>query len=161
MPDRLVLALVLSATLALAGCGSSSSPKDGDDGGSGSTALPGDAVDEMAYLATDSGLVYYVIRPGDGPKPKRGDKVRVHYTGWQKSDGEKFDSSVDRDEPFEFEVGMGRVIKGWDEGLALMPVGSKYKLVIPASMAYGDDPGGGRPGGVLVFDVELLEIVSQ
>ena len=118
--------------------------------------LPGDPVDQSARQETASGLAYYVITPGEGARPGPTTTVRVHYSGWQ-LDGVKFDSSVDRGSPAEFPL--DRVIKGWTEGLQLMPVGSKYKLVIPADMAYGEDPGGGRPGGTLVFDVELLAII--
>ncbi len=148
------IAFALVLVLAFAGC---SKPGVGSDD-EGKNDLPGDAVDPAKGQTTESGLTWYVIKPGDGPKPAATDTVRVHYTGW-KITGEKFDSSVDRGEPAEFPL--NRVIKGWTEGLQLMPVGSKYKLVIPAKMAYGENPGGGRPGGVLVFDVELLAIVGK
>ena len=111
------------------------------------------------FEKTASGLEYQVLQAGMGPMPKPGQKVKVHYTGWL-TDGRKFDSSVDRGEPFEFQVGMGRVIRGWDEGLQLMKVGEKRKFRIPPELGYGDRGAGGMigPGATLIFEVELLEI---
>jgi len=109
---------------------------------------------------TESGLQYEILVEGNGPKPTRADKVKVHYHGTL-VDGTIFDSSVERGEPAVF--GVGQVIKGWTEALQLMPVGSKWKLTIPYDIAYGTRP---RPGGkirafdALVFEVELLEIVK-
>jgi len=109
---------------------------------------------------TESGLQYQVIEEGKGPKPAKTDTVKVHYTGTL-LDGTKFDSSVDRGEPAQF--ALSAVIPGWTEALQLMPVGSKYKLWIPAELGYGDrgTPGPIGPNQTLVFDVELLEIVKQ
>lgn len=93
-------------------------------------------------IQTATGLEYVEIVEGTGPRPKAGDTVSVHYTGWLKS-GQKFDSSVDRGEPFAFPIGKGRVIKGWDEGVGTMKVGGKRKLIIPAHLGYGERGAGG------------------
>lgn len=109
---------------------------------------------------TDSGLQYRVVREGDGPKPSATDQVKVHYRGTL-IDGTVFDSSYDRGEPAVFPV--NQVIPGWTEALQLMPVGSKWELVIPANLGYGMNvPPGAKfgPDAVLLFDVELLEIVG-
>jgi FKBP-type peptidyl-prolyl cis-trans isomerase len=99
---------------------------------------------------------------GTGATPKTGDTVSVHYTGWL-TDGKKFDSSADRKEPFEFVLGTGQVIGGWDQGVATMCVGDKVKLTIPPELAYGRDgyPGAIPPSATLVFEVELLAIKSK
>jgi FKBP-type peptidyl-prolyl cis-trans isomerase FkpA len=99
------------------------------------------------------------ITTGTGAAPKKGDTVTVHYTGWL-TDGTKFDSSVDRNDPFAFVLGAGQVIRGWDEGVAKLKVGEKAKLTIPPEMAYGDEgyPGAIPPKATLIFEVELLSI---
>ncbi len=113
-------------------------------------AAPADA------MKTASGLASKVLQSGTGSeKPAAADTVTVHYSGWT-TDGRLFDSSVKRGQPASFPL--NAVIKGWTEGLQLMVVGEKRRFWIPANLAYGENPGGGRPGGLLVFDVELLSI---
>ena len=111
-------------------------------------------------ITTPSGLQYQEIEMGSGEKPTAGQDVVVHYTGWLESNNEKFDSSVDRGQPFTFTLGQGMVIKGWDEGLASMNIGGKRRLIIPASLGYGPRGAGGviPPNATLVFDVELLDV---
>lgn len=110
-------------------------------------------------IVTASGLKYIDLMVGAGDTAKKGDLVVVHYTGWL-VDGKKFDSSLDRRDPFSFTVGAGRVIKGWDEGVQGMNVGGKRKLTIPPDLGYGARGAGGviPPNATLIFDVELLEV---
>ena len=118
------------------------------------TKVTGDGV------KTPSGLIYWDIRVGNGEAAKEGSHVRVHYTGWLTS-GKKFDSSVDAGKPFDFTIGNGEVIKGWEEGVAGMRVGGKRQLRIPPDLGYGAE---GTPGGLippnatLIFDVQLLGV---
>lgn len=114
----------------------------------------------QGVVTTPSGLQYEVMTMGTGPKPSEADRVRVHYRGTL-IDGTQFDSSYDRGEPAVF--GVGQVIRGWVEGLQLMPAGSKWKLHIPSDLAYGPSGGPGGsipPNSVLVFEVELLEVLK-
>ena len=108
---------------------------------------------------TDDALKIQTLATGDGQTPKNGQTVTVHYTGWL-TDGSKFDSSVDRGEPFSFVLGQGQVIAGWDQGVATMKVGDKVKLTIPPALGYGARgyPGVIPPNATLVFDVELLGV---
>jgi peptidylprolyl isomerase len=110
-------------------------------------------------VTTASGLKYEDLKVGTGASPKTGDTVIVHYTGTL-TDGTKFDSSRDRGTPFDFVIGTGGVIKGWDEGVMSMKVGGRRKLTIPPDLGYGDRGAGGviPPGATLIFDVELLDI---
>jgi FKBP-type peptidyl-prolyl cis-trans isomerase len=160
------LALALSV-LAVVGCSSRDKPAETAPAGAPAAteaAAPANApastgTDTMALQKTD-------LAPGNGPEIKSGQTALVHYTGWlydaaaPENKGQKFDSSVDRNEPFEFPVGAGMVIKGWDEGVVGMKVGGKRRLVIPPEMGYGSRGAGGviPPGATLVFDVELVEI---
>ena len=114
-------------------------------------------------ITTSSGLRYVDNAPGAGEAAKAGDKVVVHYTGWLYTDGEKgnkFDSSVDRNQTFDFPLGAGRVIGGWDEGVVGMRPGGKRTLIIPPALGYGASGAGGviPPNATLMFDVELIEI---
>lgn len=108
-------------------------------------------------ITTTSGLKYQVITPGTGAEAKSGQQVTVHYTGWL-TNGTKFDSSLDRNEPFRFGLGARQVIAGWDEGVSGMKIGEKRKLTIPADLGYGARGAGGviPPNATLIFDVELL-----
>ena len=113
----------------------------------------------MPATTTASGLVYEELVVGDGAEAAHGQKVTVHYTGWL-TDGTKFDSSKDRDDPFSFGLGHGQVIKGWDEGVMGMKVGGKRKLTIPPELGYGARGAGGviPPNATLVFEVEVLAV---
>ena len=108
---------------------------------------------------TSSGLQYEDQVVGNGASPQPGQTAVVHYTGWL-DNGTKFDSSVDRGQPFEFPVGQGRVIKGWDEGVATMKIGGKRTLIVPPQLGYGARGAGGAipPNATLMFDVELLGV---
>jgi FKBP-type peptidyl-prolyl cis-trans isomerase len=113
-------------------------------------------------VTTNSGLKYEDVKEGTGPTAAKGDTVQVHYTGWLK-DGKKFDSSKDRGQPFVFQLGAGRVIKGWDEGVQGMKVGGTRKLIIPPDLGYGASGAGGviPPNAELTFEVELLKIQGK
>ena len=155
--------LLLIAAVALGACG------DGDASESvNPDALVGPVLtDDEQFTTTASGLRYRDLREGDGPTPKAGDMVEVHYTGWL-TDGTQFDSSrAEGRVPFRFPLGQGEVIAGWDEGVATMRVGGHRKLVIPGELGYGDHgyvEADGTvsipPGATLVFQVELLSIQS-
>ncbi len=114
-------------------------------------------------MTTSSGLKYIDVKAGTGAAPRAGQTCVMHYTGWLYENGkkgQKFDSSVDRGEPFEFKIGMGQVIRGWDEGVATMKVGGKRTLIIPPALGYGARGAGSviPPNATLLFDVELLAV---
>ncbi len=122
-------------------------------------AVPAGKEGSVQKVTTPSGLQYEEIIVGTGAQPTAGQTVVVHYTGTL-TDGKKFDSSVDRGQPFKFVLGRGMVIKGWDEGLSTMKVGGKRKLTIPPDLGYGARGAGGviPPNATLVFDVELIAV---
>jgi peptidylprolyl isomerase len=130
----------------------------------GIVTMTDDAAAQSAKpVTTSSGLQMIDTQPGTGAQPKQGQTAVVHYTGYLNDNGKKgkkFDSSVDRGQPFEFPVGAGRVIKGWDEGVASMKVGGKRTLIIPPQLGYGERGAGGviPPNATLIFDVELLGV---
>jgi FKBP-type peptidyl-prolyl cis-trans isomerase len=145
----IAILLALTAVFVLAQSAAKKSATDT----SAPTKVTGDGV------KTASGLVYWDIRVGNGEVAKEGSRVRVHYTGWLTT-GKKFDSSVDGGKPFDFTIGNGEVIKGWEEGVAGMRVGGKRQLRIPPALAYG---AAGYPGAIpanatLIFDVQLLGV---
>jgi FKBP-type peptidyl-prolyl cis-trans isomerase FkpA len=148
--------LVLLASACLFACGGSADREDSRPPAGFSASL---GVDTTAMTKTPSGLRYQVITEGQGAEATADRTVSVHYTGWLPN-GEKFDSSRDRNQPFSFTLGAGQVIAGWDEGVAGMKIGGRRKLVIPADLAYGTAgaPPDIPPGATLVFDVELLDV---
>jgi FKBP-type peptidyl-prolyl cis-trans isomerase FkpA len=152
--------LAAGALIALAGCHPkvASTPANVT-----ATPAPAKAVETKPAapkeVTMSSGLKYEDLVVGSGDLAESGKSVSVHYTGWL-TDGTKFDSSVDRGQPFTFRLGAGQVIRGWDEGVAGMRVGGKRKLTIPSELGYGDRGAAGviPPGATLVFDVELLAV---
>jgi peptidylprolyl isomerase len=114
--------------------------------------------EDARSTTTETGLKYIDLVEGEGPSPETGQTVTVHYTGWLR-DGTKFDSSLDRGSPFSFKIGTGKVIVGWDEGVATMKVGGKRKLIIPPELGYGANGAGSIPANAeLIFEVELLSV---
>ena len=119
-------------------------------------------VDSTKYKTTKDGLKYAIIEEGTGPQPDSGDLVTVDYSGFLAKDSTKFDSSVERDEPFTFKLGAHMVIPGWDEGIALMKQGGKARLIIPPSLGYGNRPNRViPPNSTLIFDIHLIEVKKQ
>ena len=156
MRKTLTFLLALALLLVLAACGSEEPSGDADT----EPAAEEPASDcEEGVVETESGLQYEELECGDGEEAARGDTVVVHYTGTLE-DGTKFDSSLDRGQPFPFTIGAGQVIQGWEEGIAGMKVGGKRKLTIPPDLAYG--PAGRPPvipkNATLIFEVSLVDI---
>jgi peptidylprolyl isomerase len=146
-------AVAALASLAVAGCA----------GNETAVTQTGSAMPAGPAVTTPSGLQVIDTQPGTGPSPRPRQTAVVHYTGWLYQNGQKgkkFDSSVDRGQPFEFPVGAGRVIKGWDEGVATMKVGGKRTLIVPPQLAYGERgaPPDIPPNATLVFEVELIRV---
>ena len=111
----------------------------------------------VTQIEKDSGLIILIEQEGEGKKPQKGQTIRAHYTGTL-TDGTKFDSSHDRGQPFSFKLGQGRVIKGWEEALALMKPGEKRTLIIPPELGYGERQAGPiPPNSILIFEVELVK----
>ncbi|HTC49843.1 MAG TPA: FKBP-type peptidyl-prolyl cis-trans isomerase [Candidatus Aquilonibacter sp.] len=149
----IAVAIVLSLTAAFL-LAQTATRKSAAPNTSAPTKVTGDGV------KTPSGLIYWDIRVGNAATAKEGSHVRVHYTGWL-TNGKKFDSSVDAGKPFDFTIGNGEVIKGWEEGVAGMRVGGKRQLRIPPDLAYGAEgtPDGPiPPNATLIFDVQLLGV---
>ena len=126
-------------------------------------STPTSAQSTIRPMTTASGLQIIDTQVGTGASPRTGQTCVMHYTGWlyeNGAKGKKFDSSVDRGQPFEFPIGMKRVIAGWDEGVATMKVGGKRTLIIPAKLGYGDRGAGGviSPGETLIFVVDLVDV---
>jgi peptidylprolyl isomerase len=146
-----ILFVALTFAALLAACGDNTATIPAATAGSGNAS--------GQTIATASGLKFVDTVVGTGAQPQKGQTVTVHYSGYL-VDGKKFDSSVDRGQPFSFVLGVGQVIKGWDEGVATMKVGGKRKLTIPPELGYG--PSGSPPvippNAVLIFDVELLSV---
>ena len=148
--EKLIVVLLLLAAIAIPACVQNE--------GKPAAALQGQTAAPV-QVTTASGLGYTDLVVGTGPRPSPGKPVKVHYTGWLEN-GTKFDSSVDRGEPFVFVIGAGEVIPGWDEGVMTMKVGGKRKLVIPPQLGYGSRGAGGviPPDATLIFEVELLDL---
>jgi FKBP-type peptidyl-prolyl cis-trans isomerase len=164
VPQNALIAVVVATALQLSGC------SRGDPSTTASSPAPQDSAGTTTGAqesnVASANLTITELKPGTGPAIKAGQTAVVHYTGWLYAadapdhKGKKFDSSVDRNDPFSFPVGGGQVIQGWDQGVAGMQVGQQRRLVIPAELGYGARGAGGviPPGATLVFDVELLGI---
>ena len=153
--EKYLILFLLTAFALIPACSQNEGKKQDEQKPAQTAQVPGGE----KMVKTPSGLQYEDLVPGSGDSPKAGKKVTVHYTGWL-TNGTKFDSSVDRNEPFSFVIGAGQVIPGWDEGVVSMKIGGKRKLVIPPELGYGAGGAGGviPPNATLVFEVILLDI---
>ncbi len=149
--EKLIIVLLLLVAVTIPACSQKEVNKGGEQPAVGAAAA--------GIVTTPSGLAYQDLVAGSGSTPTAGKLVKVHYTGWLQ-DGTKFDSSLDRGQPFEFSIGAGQVIPGWDEGVMTMKVGGKRKLVIPPQLGYGAAGAGGviPPNATLTFEVILLDV---
>jgi peptidylprolyl isomerase len=147
------ITIAVAMAVLVVGCDKSAAPPVSTE----NTPMPAAA---PASRTTASGLTIVDVQPGTGPEAKTGDHVLVNYRGRLQSTGAQFDSSYDRGQPFDFNLGAGQVIRGWDEGVAGMKVGGKRQLTIPPDLGYGANGAGGviPPNATLVFDVELVGI---
>jgi peptidylprolyl isomerase len=151
--EKIIVLLLLVAAIVIPAC----AQKETTPAAGVKQAPPGGT----AVVKTSSGLTYVDIVSGNGPEPSPGKPVKVHYTGWLEN-GTKFDSSVDRGQPFIFAIGAGEVIPGWDEGVKTMRVGGKRKLIVPPQLGYGAGGAGNviPPNATLIFEVELLDVAK-
>ncbi len=157
MKSNITLSKVILSTglvVSVIACGNTGNSKNGQD-------KENQEMTQGDTITTASGLKYVITHKGTGKKAAAGQKVKVHYTG-KLTDGKVFDSSVERGQPFEFQLGAGQVIRGWDEGLALLSIGDKATLIIPSELGYGPNGAGGviPPNATLIFDVELIDAVD-
>ncbi len=156
--ERFIVVMLLLVAVAIPACSQNETKSGGEQPATGQ-APKADKAPAAGMITTPSGLAYQDLVPGSGPTPTAGKLVRVHYTGWLQ-DGTKFDSSMDSGQPFEFPIGTGQVIPGWDEGVMTMKVGGKRKLVVPPQLGYGARGAGGviPPNATLTFEVILLDV---
>jgi peptidylprolyl isomerase len=156
--EKIIVLLLLIVAIAIPAC-SQKEAKNPADKSATEQAAP--AAAQAGAVKNPSGLSYTDLVPGKGATPVSGKSVTVHYTGWLEN-GTKFDSSLDRGQPFVFRIGAGEVIPGWDEGVISMKVGGKRKLFIPAQLGYGAAGAGGviPPNANLIFEVELLDVAK-
>ncbi|ANA39943.1 MULTISPECIES: FKBP-type peptidyl-prolyl cis-trans isomerase [Geobacter] len=152
--EKILVLLLLLVGIVVAACSDRETKPAGE-------AKPASAAGASDAVTTASGLSYVDLVAGSGAAPVAGKPVKVHYTGWLEN-GTKFDSSVDRGEPFVFTIGAGEVIPGWDEGVMSMKVGGKRRLIVPPQLGYGAAGAGGviPPNATLIFEVELLDVAS-